>query len=95
MQRQFIQTMKDKWDAIKRNPQKFLSGEYGQLEFLKEVVSYVEGEARLVHDDYRRSSDHTDLDNPSQATAIAVEVVRDIYRAYYGQKASWYKLLSD
>ena len=33
-------------------PTKFLSGEYGQLEFLKEAAAYLEGEARLVHDDY-------------------------------------------
>ena len=79
VQRQFIQKMKDKWDAIKRNPHKFLSGEYGQLEFLKEVAAYLEGEVRLVHDDYRRSLDHTDPDNPSRAIAIVVEVVWNIY----------------
>ena len=57
--------------------------------FLKEIVAYMEGEDRLVHDDYRRSLDHTDPDNPGRAIAIVMEVVHDIYWMYYGQKVSW------
>ena len=48
----------------------------------------MKGEARLAHDDYRRSLDHTDPDNPGRAIATVIEVVGDVYRVYYGQKAS-------
>ena len=72
------------WEARERNPQKFLSGEYGQLKFVKELAVLVEGHAKQVLDDGRRAVDHTDRENPSHTIAIVVEAVRVIWRTYSG-----------
>ena len=44
------------------------------------------GWCMMITDDHWITLIHKNL---SRAIAIVVEVVRDIYRAYYGQKASW------